>query len=688
MPTVPTRTGAKVQVRPLRIPRQPAQVVPVQPLVAGLNQAGSALERAQQQVEMIELQEADVALEKAWNDVLYTGDDPYFNRSGKRAFETQQATISQLEEVASTINTEHLSSGRQRRVFENSVSKRLGDHKIKVGRHAFDERQKWDVNTAVAGIDQWNESAALDPSRLAEAEVRIEELVGVIQEKAFGVPADSELGQKAVFDAKSGLYLRTLIGELERGNIASAAKMLEDRTESMTQDDRLKARRAISAEKSKRETIDKVARNRLSVAIDGLGASYDLGIVPDDADQVRAAALASGDDQLIIELENAERFKEQKVAFAGLSPTDKDEALRQTQLGVGKNSQAALLLEDFERIDNLHDQMINADPFLYYINQVEGGELPQLNSPAPVANAGYLNRAQLAKQAREYLPPGTDVVPFTQSEMDGIIAKYDSDTVTAKTQTLATIMQTMPAEAPGVFAELDKKGANVMAGVGGMFLEGRPDVAKRIEFGRDALKNEPDLLPRKVDYEGEMNDLLGDAYGRGTELRATIEKMILSNYAGYAAAPGSGIIGGTDGALDPEAFERSIEDVTGGLIEHRGYIMPVPRRGKTQDDFDDWFHLALSPSDFQGIDGYTPELAFEVTRGRANAARLILRRPGQYAVAWQSSDPQLGTEGEVSFKRADGSEFLLNYRDASDEEIVAGGFSAEEQFAIQDLALP
>jgi len=681
MPTVPTLETESIRSAPIRAPLQQVQGagVDVSGLVQGLNVAGDAIERGKLQVEEIELQEADAALESAWNEVLSTGKDPYYERVGKNAYESEEGTIKTLTDTASQLSS-GLQTGRQRRVFNNSVAKRLQDHKIKIGRHAWEQRQVWDVNSAQAGITSWLESASVDPSRLEEAEVRIGELVGVIQEKQFGVPSGSEMAEQAVFTALSTLYLTTLIGELERGNVSSATSMLEERTEQMSQNDRLKARSAIDAFNNKQETASKVAVNEISVAIDGLAATYDMGIVPDDEEQIKLIVNAMPDspqkEQLQVEMNNALRFKEQKVVFANLSPNEKDEAMRQLRNNAGSNSQTALLLEDFARIDGVHDALINEDPFLYYINQRNGGKLPSAISTIPNANAGFIGsaeRQQLVNEAREFYGPGVEVLPFTDDEMEGLIENYEEGTAATKTQIVGQIQSTMPDEAVDVFAELNRKGANVMSGVGGMFLEGRPDVANRITRGEEAIRTEPELLPPKIDYVGSLDDLLGDAYGRGTEVRQTIERMIMSNYAGYAATPGSGVV---SGVLDEDTLEQAIIDVTGGIIEHRGITMPVPRRDRDQDDFDDWFDFGLSTADFEGIDGYTPEQALELVKGDENQARLVMRGPGVYAIAWLSPNPQVGSDGEVSFKRADGSEFLIEYQDT---EVLADTEIGENQ---------
>ena len=188
MPRVPaapqTVVTESVAAAPIRAPLQPIRGagVNVGGLVEGIDTARIALERGQLQVDQIQIQEADAALEVAWNDLLYTGKDAYYEKRGKIAFDSQEDTNKGLTDIASELSS-GLTSGRQRRVFNNSVAKRLQKHLVNVGRHAFTQRQVWDADSASAGITSWLESATLDPSRVAEAETRITELVGVIQEK-------------------------------------------------------------------------------------------------------------------------------------------------------------------------------------------------------------------------------------------------------------------------------------------------------------------------------------------------------------------------------------------------------------------------------------------------------------------------------------------------------------------------
>jgi hypothetical protein len=271
-------------------------------------------------------------------------------------------------------------------------------------------------------------------------------------------------------------------------------------------------------------------------------------------------------------------------------------------------------------------------------------------------DGGMSHRATLADEASEFLFPGQEQrsMPFTEAEFDRISSMYNQGTSAAKVALIERIARTQGKRAVDVFEHFNEKGAFQMSAAGAMSMENRQDISFMLVQGMEIRKNEPELAPDSL-FSLSMNEALGSSYERGTPTRKTAEKAIMAIYASLASRPGSGV---SEGVLDEDTFEQAVNLFTGGLVTFRGETMPVPERGRTQDDFDNWYG-GLKPSDFQGIAGHTPEQAFETLKGSKNNARLIQRRKGQYAVGWYGPSNNL----EVGFYNTDGTEFLLNYQD-------------------------
>lgn len=661
MPRVPTRDAPIVRTEPLRQPLQGPMTVDTRGLAQGLMTASQAIEESNLQVEQIELQEADAALETQWNAQLYTNDDAYFKRKGKTAFESEAEVADQLQKTAADI-TANLPSGSAKRIFETSYRDRLARHRISVGRHSYDERQVWDINSAKAGTTAWLETVSLDTSRIPEGEQRVTELTQVIQEKEYGAPVGSDQSETAVFDAKSGLYLHAILGRvITPDGLAEAERIFAKYGESMNLQDRMTSTGQISALKNQKKSQDKALLLEAKDQVAALNTSINkYGIMPQDTSSIGGVVSAIGDDVLTDMYQDAIQFAPHTLPFAKLSPNGQAEELRRLEtnvVGGGGSAMDAKLLDTLKGLNDEHTRQIKKDSFLYYTTHQRGGRVPSLALPGPMSgfdDKALSQRKAIADEATQFLFEGTEqkVLPFSETEFPQIAAMYNEGGSAMKTSLVNTIAQTQGDLADPVFKHLNKKGAHMMGSMAAMTLEGQYQVSQWIAIGQEIRKNEPELAPTEM-FTAHMNHYLGNAYERGTPMRKTAEQSIMAIYAALASRPGSGV---QDGVIDDNLFETAVNQFTGGLVQFRGETMPAPARGAGNVELHNWVN-SLSTAPFQNVRGFTPEAALDVLKGEKNNARLITRGQGEYAVGWYGPSNEL----EVGLFNKDGSELLLRY---------------------------
>lgn len=204
MPRVPTLETESVRIRPLQIPLQSGSAVDVSGLARGLDVAGDALERSRLQLSQIRLSGAEAELVSRWNARLYEDEDAYFKLEGEDSVKSLDERMRELGEIQNDVMGT-LTTGTEKRIFNDAMSGRHQQHRVKMSLRSFDERQAWDRATAIANVQAQLESASNDPSieNLKITKARIQEETATIA-RVDGAPPETQAQAAAV--AVSGMY--------------------------------------------------------------------------------------------------------------------------------------------------------------------------------------------------------------------------------------------------------------------------------------------------------------------------------------------------------------------------------------------------------------------------------------------------------------------------------------------------
>jgi hypothetical protein len=132
-----------------------------------------------------------------------------------------------------------------------------------------------------------------------------------------------------------------------------------------------------------------------------------------------------------------------------------------------------------------------------------------------------------------------------------------------------------------------------------------PDVAASIIRGQQAIKTNPEFLPKgdgqTAAFTQEFNQRIPastfslaartDASGP----YAVAQGMVKARYADLSAQSAD-----TTGTFKKERLEQAVNDVTGGILDYHGGKLIAPRRGMSQADFDRTMY-GLTDADFAGV---------------------------------------------------------------------------------------
>jgi hypothetical protein len=103
-------------------------------------------------------------------------------------------------------------------------------------------------------------------------------------------------------------------------------------------------------------------------------------------------------------------------------------------------------------------------------------------------------------------------------------------------------------------------------------------------------------------------------------------------------------------------LKQAVQDVTGGLVEHRGRKFPAPERDMRQAQFAAWTS-SLSAADFSGVSGMAADRALELFR---RGGWLEATGKGEFYVTLESLN------GDPLYLQKNGKPLTLKYQKAED----------------------
>ena len=405
--------------------------------------------------------------------------------------------------------------------------------------------------------------------------------------------------------------------------------------------------RAREAERRAQEAARAVS---LREAMADATMQYSMGFgLPENYGDLRAAIDSLPDDPVKARLlrQDAVLSTLDQSGFLQMNPTQQQAAIvgLEGQLQQGANPAALEMLKMARGIQSEAERMVKDDPFAFAARKGVVKLPPPSGDPAADLKA----RAEAGRQASAYL--GKDVPGFTAAELSTVAENYQQASIEGRLALLSAFTDSHGEErASVVFEALDKQGHQGMAFAGALAMDS-PEAARLVIKGQKALqeggKPVEALKAKAIDYKEALLPILGDAYGLGTAARNTVEQSILAAYVAQSMESGD-----TSGELNDDRLTRAAEVVTGGVVEFQGHRMPAPRRGVTQGQFNDWAR-ALTPDDFRGVAGITPEQAYRLWQRNG---RLDAVGPNQLVPVV----PAAGG-GELFLRREDGSPLTLSY---------------------------
>lgn len=210
----------------------------------------------------------------------------------------------------------------------------------------------------------------------------------------------------------------------------------------------------------------------------------------------------------------------------------------------------------------------------------------------------------------------------------------------------ATVMTMGEEKSKVLFEQMFEDDDYMPAMTGVLVAENAMDVALQIQSGA-AYRKDPNFQMRdRITVRQDINEALGDAYGRGPQRGARM-KAIMDHIAyqmiqaeGGAASEGSDYV------------DTAIEAVTGGMVNIHGSTVEVPARGisKTQvNQFVD--HFEDNPQDLPNIAGAKKE---SIAREWGGRFRLEPSESvGVYYIRDRRGKNRLGTDGGSLLMAAD-----------------------------------
>jgi hypothetical protein len=324
-------------------------------------------------------------------------------------------------------------------------------------------------------------------------------------------------------------------------------------------------------------------------------------------------------------------------AFALRSPREQEVILNTIEADMRGRPVDELELDRLARLEKIHDNMqreLNNDALSYAMRQGIIEPVAPLNFADPEALAeGLRERAgAIARAQGHYRQP---VPAFTEQEAAELTDALAAGTAGEQLQLLTGVVDALGSKAPAALEAVHKQGHDMMAFVGGMMVDGNP-AARDVLIGRQHLAADSGLAPADMDARPEL-EAVRKAYPPGTQ--AAVVQAIEAHYARLSAVEGD-----HSGEFDTRRFRRSVEKVTGGIIEHTSggmfsrtrSVFPAPERGMTSRDFRGWIR-SLEPDDIErmgGVAGMSPQFVLDQLEG---GAKLVPVGRGRWLVSLTSS---------------------------------------------------
>lgn len=159
----------------------------------GLVDLGASLGNIQQRKDENIAVQAETDFYKRADEILFTGENAYYNTKGQTAFDGAKGITTQLNELKEEFMS-NLENNQQRQLFSRSADKRLRLDGKQVASHAAKELEVWDKLAGQARLEQAKNSAKVnyDPESITDSIVRVQDEVNS-QARKNNVPPEARM---------------------------------------------------------------------------------------------------------------------------------------------------------------------------------------------------------------------------------------------------------------------------------------------------------------------------------------------------------------------------------------------------------------------------------------------------------------------------------------------------------------
>jgi len=372
----------------------------------------------------------------------------------------------------------------------------------------------------------------------------------------------------------------------------------------------------INRQKAKANARSQTVAKEANKALKQYETAVSMGFDVDPQEKIRVKELVAGTNQQ----DHFDRINK-TAAFSVLSIEDRSEQLN--NLETGKLEDVADLTAAL-KANNEINKMATEDGYSLGVKQGLIQDVPF--NPADPSSLSL--KADQAETLSEHY--GVPVSPLSDIEANSLSRNIEAMTVAEKVQLANTLN-----EAPAVWAQISPKNQQAFSMAGAT---GDNVLMATVFNGQELLKNKLVTPAKTSDYLSVSDDFLGDVYG--VQDKTAILEAAKAHYAST--------VGNVD-VFDGDAWESSLNAVTGGIGEVNGNKIELPR-GVDEDTFEDFIDefSGLQVETLGGVLGFTDNQAANVIQN----GKIKSVGANKYIV--------MANESQALFK-ADGTPLIIEY---------------------------
>lgn len=564
---------------------------------------GGALGDASNSLQVVAAAQDNAATKEAANNVdsqanglLFTGEQPFFEKRGKDALESRPDVEKRLDDIIAE-GRKGLKTPKQIEMFNERVNQQRLSWGARIADHAQTQVFKYDDEQSAAGIDIAAQSAVANSLDPAESRKHIESGIGLIQHRGMLNGWSPDVIKVKSLEFTSGTHL-DVATSLAYGNGAAGPQLAEayanhNRAE-MTADGYQAAmtharteQNSLDAEQHRIEAEQRraltEAKREAKDSADSVYRNIQDGVVvkPQDLATAINNARTAGDDALVEGLRQGGLKTSLTAQYANATPGDiQAEANRLsaeiTQAGGKVDPDKMVTRDHLQVLADKGRTELKADPFKWASDHL-GMAPDKLNLADPNSVAARVKLATTIARRT-----GTEPVALTQDEVAGSQNTLQHGTTQEKVALALRLSHLGPLATPAAEQLTNNPGfINLI----GLSTHGNRGVAasrvNQIVTGYDVLKTKPKLID-KTQAGQQFNEAVGGAF----QFLPQVSAGVMSNAQALLGSQANEHGWSEWGQIDNGAWYKSINSALGaytkdgkqigGLAKFNGAMTVLP----------------------------------------------------------------------------------------------------------------